>query len=119
MPETYISFPELRDYGIQWSRVHLGTLMGAGIFPPDYSLSANRRAWRKTDVERFLASRLPGGEPVPRLWPRRERLAKAPPAPGAKPIGRPRGSRVVRGADGKRRLVRPEDLPAREAADAA
>jgi hypothetical protein len=91
--------------------------MDVGIFPPSIRLSANRIGWRLSDLEKFKASRPNArGEPLPVLWPRRERQAKAAAAPGAKPVGRPRGSRVILGPDGRRRLVLAEEMEVRDAA---
>jgi hypothetical protein len=104
--EVFVTFPELKDHGFPWSRVHVNHLMDLGIFAPAIRLSANRIAWRLSDLERFKASRPPAHEPPPRLWPPRERPAK--PVATGKPVGRPRGSRVVTGTDGRRRLVLPE-----------
>lgn len=111
--EIFITYPDLQDHGIRVSRISVNNWMDKGIFPPAIQISPNRVGWRLSDIERFKASRPPSREPVPRLWPPREKRVKPVPAPGAKPVGRPRGSRVVRGADGQRRLVLPE------AADAA
>jgi hypothetical protein len=114
VPEVYVNYLQLRSYGNPWSRVHLGTMMGAGLFPPSVSLSANRVAWRKSEIEQFLATRPPSGAPPPQLWPKRQR--PAPKVERAKPVGRPRGSKIVAGPDGRRRLVRLEESAADDAA---
>jgi predicted DNA-binding transcriptional regulator AlpA len=113
--EVFITFPELRDHGIRASRVSVNKWMDLGIFPPSIRISPNRVGWSIFSIELFKASRPDAREPAPRLWPPRERPVK--PVDPAKPVGRPRGSKVVRGPDGRRRLVRPEEL--REAGDAA
>jgi hypothetical protein len=116
VPEVYISFAQLKNYGIPWSRVHVGNLVDAGMFPPPRQLSANRIAWDRESIEIFLASRPNAGEKIPVLWAVRERPVRWV-DPGAKPRGRPAGSRVVLDADGRRRLVRPRGLGPADAAD--
>ena len=108
MQETFVSFPELRGHGIRASRVSVNKWMDLGIFPPSIRISPNRVGWSIFSIELFKASRPDAREPAPRLWPRRERPVK--PVDPAKPVGRPKGSRVIRGPDGVRRLVRAEEL---------
>ncbi len=114
MAENYLIYKDLSEKkGVTYSRVHLARLMARGVFPPAVSLSENRQAWRESDIDRYLSSRPTWPEPPPVLWPPREKPPAKPRDPAAKPVGRPKGSRIVRGDDGRRRLVRPE------AADAA
>jgi predicted DNA-binding transcriptional regulator AlpA len=100
----FLSYPQLKEHGIPWSRVHINNLMAEGLFPPNQQLSANRVGWNHNLILEFLNTRPAAGEPMPRLWPRRQRPAKP---PARKLVGRPRGSRVVVDADGRRRLVMP------------
>lgn len=55
--EIFITFPDLREHGISYCRVHLGRLMDKGEFPMAVRLSANRIAWRLSEVERWKQSR--------------------------------------------------------------
>jgi len=105
--EVFISFPELKPRGVRYTRQHLGALMDAGIFPPAVQVGPNRIGWVESDIERFIASRPPAGEPAPRLWPGRERKPKN----RSKPVGRPPGARVIGG-----KVVRPEAIGAADAA---
>jgi predicted DNA-binding transcriptional regulator AlpA len=74
---SYIVFPQLREYGIKYCRVHLLRLMRAGRFPAQRQITANRVGWLKSEIEEFLASRPPGraltGEPPPPRMPRSDR----------------------------------------------
>jgi hypothetical protein len=107
--EFFVPFPGLKSYGVRGTRPHINKLIDRGLVPPPVSLSPNRIAWRLPDLELFKNSRPAAGEPLPQLWPLRDRKGK----PAGKSPGRPVGSRIVVDADGKRRLVLPV-----EAADA-
>src|SRR6516165_12353782 len=54
---TYISYAELRDHGVPWTRVHLNRLIEQGLFPAPHRLSTNRIAWTLDDLERWKATR--------------------------------------------------------------
>jgi predicted DNA-binding transcriptional regulator AlpA len=114
--EVIVIFPQLKtEHGIDVTRPGLNLWMDAGIFPPARRISANRIGWLLSDIEKFKATRPTSYEPPPQLWPRRERPVE-PPKASKKPVGRPAGSRVVTGADGRRRLVRREELGVADAA---
>jgi hypothetical protein len=109
--EVYVEFSRLGpDHGITPTRPGLNNWMDAGIFPPAYQITANRIAWKLSDIKTFKETRPLAGEPVPVLWSPRVRSTK--PVEPTKPVGRPRGSRVVTGADGRRRVVLPRGAPA-------
>ena len=44
--EIFISFPQLVEHGVDYSRVHLRRLVEGGLFPRPVLLSANRIAWK-------------------------------------------------------------------------
>jgi hypothetical protein len=55
---TYVGYDQLPDFGIpKFTRVHLGRMMAAGLFPAAFQLSPNRIAWRLTEVQQWLANR--------------------------------------------------------------
>jgi hypothetical protein len=55
---TYVGYDQLANFGIpRFTRVHLGRMMAAGLFPVAFQLSPNRIAWRLTEVQEWLASR--------------------------------------------------------------
>jgi predicted DNA-binding transcriptional regulator AlpA len=58
----YLTYPELREYGIGFSRKHLLDLMRAGKFPQARQLSANRVAWLRAEILAYCQTR-----PVARL----------------------------------------------------
>ncbi len=55
--DLFVSFEQLSVHGITYTRVHLRRLMRAGRFPAPVQLSANRVAWRLSDLARWKASR--------------------------------------------------------------
>jgi predicted DNA-binding transcriptional regulator AlpA len=57
--EIFIAFDQLRDHGVTYSRVHLRRLIEQGQFPRPLLLSANRIAWRISDLANWKSSRLP------------------------------------------------------------
>jgi predicted DNA-binding transcriptional regulator AlpA len=108
VPTTFVIYPELRPgHGIHQTRVSIADMMRRGTFPPAVQISAGRVGWRLEDIEHFKETRPAQGEPMPVLWPVRPRRPKPTPAPGATPVGRPQGSRIVVDVDGRRRLVLP------------
>jgi Prophage CP4-57 regulatory protein (AlpA) len=110
-PDLFITWAEFPEHGIpQYSRRHTNVLVDTGTFPPPVRLTANRLAWRLRDLERWKATRPLRNEPPPVLWPRQTPERGRGRANFAKPGGRPRGSRVVTDADGRRRVVRAEEL---------
>jgi predicted DNA-binding transcriptional regulator AlpA len=118
VPRRFITYPELKPLkNIDFSRVHINRMTDAGTWPPAWRISENRIAWDEDEVDRFLATRPPAGEPVPVLWPPRitpRGWGQANTIGVTKPVGRPRGSRVIGG-----RLYRAEELAARGVGDDA
>jgi predicted DNA-binding transcriptional regulator AlpA len=55
--ETLLTFPDLRDHGIKYTRVHLNRLMARGQFPQAIWLSPNRKVWLAREIEEFNATR--------------------------------------------------------------
>ena len=55
--EIFVTFPELRDLGIPYCRLHINRLMARGQFPMAIWLSPNRKVWRLSEIERFKATR--------------------------------------------------------------
>jgi predicted DNA-binding transcriptional regulator AlpA len=57
--EIFVSYGQLRDHGVMFSRVHLRRLIEQEQFPRPLLLSANRIAWRISDLATWKASRPP------------------------------------------------------------
>jgi hypothetical protein len=55
--KIFVPFPELKDYGFPWSRVHIGDLVKRGEFPAPRQLSPNRIAWIHEELVTFAATR--------------------------------------------------------------
>jgi prophage regulatory protein len=53
----FVSYPRLKELGINFSRVHLSRLERAGKFPRRVSISENRIAWVEAELEIFLQAR--------------------------------------------------------------
>jgi predicted DNA-binding transcriptional regulator AlpA len=56
-PLRYLTYPELRQFGITYSRKHLIDLQRAGLFPQARQLSANRVGWVQSEIVNFLKNR--------------------------------------------------------------
>jgi predicted DNA-binding transcriptional regulator AlpA len=55
--EIFVSYAELAAHGVPFTRVHLRRLASRGLFPLPIMLSANRIAWKLSDLSRWKASR--------------------------------------------------------------
>lgn len=55
--EIFVSYAELAAHGVPFTRVHLRRLAARGLFPLPIMLSANRIAWRLSDLARWKATR--------------------------------------------------------------
>ena len=62
--ETLIVFPGLKDRGVRYCRLHINRLVAAGQFPAPVRLSANRIAWRASEIDAWIASRPTRGAEV-------------------------------------------------------
>jgi predicted DNA-binding transcriptional regulator AlpA len=62
---VYLRYPDLVAAGVVTSWMAVNRLIDAENFPPGVLLSANTRAWRRDEVEAWLASRPSGKKPVP------------------------------------------------------
>jgi hypothetical protein len=51
-----ISFDQLPEYGVRFTRVHDRRLMKRGLFPAAIQVSANRIGWRLADIEHWIAT---------------------------------------------------------------
>jgi prophage regulatory protein len=56
-PDKFVSFRELEQLGVPYTRMHINRLIARGVFPQAYWLGANKKAWRLRDIEGWLASR--------------------------------------------------------------
>jgi Prophage CP4-57 regulatory protein (AlpA) len=55
--EVFIPFRGLRSLGIPYCRLHINRKIGRGEFPAAVWLGGNRKVWRLSDIEKWLASR--------------------------------------------------------------
>jgi prophage regulatory protein len=49
-----ISYPELRERGIPWTRVHIRRLEAKSKFPRHIDLSGNTIVWLEHEIEAFI-----------------------------------------------------------------
>jgi prophage regulatory protein len=54
--DIFVSYDELRDHGIAFTRVHLNRLMDRGQFPRSVQISPARIAWRLSELESWKAA---------------------------------------------------------------
>jgi hypothetical protein len=107
----FVTRKELNNYGVpNWCPASLNKYIDEGLFLPPLKLSKSRLAWKETDIQFYINALIASGRPQ-QLWPVNSRPKLN---PGSS--GRPRGSRVIWGADGKGHLVRPEALDAEQVA---
>jgi prophage regulatory protein len=52
-----VTFKELRDYGIPFSRAHVDRLEAAGAFPERIPIGVSRVVWELAEIEEFIAER--------------------------------------------------------------
>jgi predicted DNA-binding transcriptional regulator AlpA len=55
--DRFVRYPELKDYGIPFSRQHLATLEEQGRFPRRVNLSQRVIAWRLSELRDWMAKR--------------------------------------------------------------
>jgi predicted DNA-binding transcriptional regulator AlpA len=55
--DRFVSYGELAAHGIVYTRVHLRRLVLKRLFPAPVQMSANRIAWRMSDLAIWKASR--------------------------------------------------------------
>jgi predicted DNA-binding transcriptional regulator AlpA len=63
---VYLRYPDLVAAGLVNSWMAVNRLVDAEGFPPGVRLSANVRAWRRDEVEAWLAARPSSKKPVPK-----------------------------------------------------
>jgi predicted DNA-binding transcriptional regulator AlpA len=68
---TYIRFRDIQTAGIAASWTQLNRLIAGAAFPVGVMLSPNIRAWKLTEVERWLQTRPTERKSVPDRWARR------------------------------------------------
>jgi len=52
-----LTYQDLRERGIPWSRVHVGRLEAAGKFPQHIDLGANSIAWFEDEIDDLLEAK--------------------------------------------------------------
>lgn len=68
--DVFVSFKQLREHGIPFSRRYLRTLVARGLFPVPKQIGANRIGWLLSELNAWKASRpvrpvQPLPDPVP------------------------------------------------------
>jgi prophage regulatory protein len=64
-----LSFKQLRERGVRFSRVHLGRLMAADKFPKPIALGGNSIAWVEDEVDAWLEARIVERDAKPTATP--------------------------------------------------
>jgi len=52
-----LTFADLKERGIPWTRMHLGRLEAAGKFPQHIKLGENSVAWFEDEIDDFLEAK--------------------------------------------------------------
>jgi hypothetical protein len=63
--ERLVPYRGLSAYGIRYCRLHLNRMVDKEQFPAPIWLGPNRKVWRLSDIERFLATRPTVRPPFP------------------------------------------------------
>lgn len=86
MNERVLSYNDLLDRGIRYTRVHLNRLSREGKFPAAIHLGQHRIAWRESEINDWLAAceRVQASAPHP-INGHRQELKPAPPPPVRRP----------------------------------
>jgi hypothetical protein len=53
---TIVPFKTLRDFGIEFTRIHVNRMVEQGSFPPPRRLSPHRVGRLQSDIEKWLAA---------------------------------------------------------------
>jgi predicted DNA-binding transcriptional regulator AlpA len=53
-PRRLVSYPELKQLGIPWTRVHIRRLEAKSRFPRHIDLSGNTIVWLEHEIEAFI-----------------------------------------------------------------
>lgn len=53
----YVRYRQLADYGLPWSRTHVGRLVEAGEFPRPIHIGRNTAAWPEDEILSYLEQR--------------------------------------------------------------
>ena len=53
-----LSFPELKNLGVRFSRQHIRRLVKAGKFPAPIKIGENTNAWLESEIDRYLKDRI-------------------------------------------------------------
>lgn len=53
-----LSYADLAEIGIPFSRVHVNRLEAAGLFPKRVHIAANTVRWVATEVEQYITARI-------------------------------------------------------------
>jgi prophage regulatory protein len=57
MSNVIVAYPQLRERGIPFSRVHLRRLIAAGDFPPPVQLGPHSIGWLAHEIDAWLDAR--------------------------------------------------------------
>jgi predicted DNA-binding transcriptional regulator AlpA len=55
--DRFIRYPELKHYGVPFSRQHFAAMESDGRFPVRVQLSARVIAWRLSEIQEWMKSR--------------------------------------------------------------
>lgn len=61
---NFIRYPELKQRGIGFTRVHLSRLIQAGQFPQPVNLGAHSIAWVESEIDAWAAERAASRAPL-------------------------------------------------------
>lgn len=82
-----LTYADLRDRGIPWSREHINIMIKGGKFPPSFQLSAGGRiVWDEAEIDAWLQERRAAvrintrAMPVPQFGPRQKPATPRAPA---------------------------------------
>jgi prophage regulatory protein len=68
-----LSFPELGERGIRFTRQHLHRLIRAGKFPAPIKIGENTNAWVEPEIDQYMKDRIAARDAIRQQTPEKKK----------------------------------------------
>jgi prophage regulatory protein len=68
-----LSFPELRERGIRFTRQHLHRLIRAGKFPAPIKIGEDTNAWVEPEIDQYMKERIAARDAIRQQTPEKKK----------------------------------------------